>query len=483
MENTNYRTLLVCAAALALAASTPGTIRASASGDDLSMEDWKRLPAFGSTAKPVRAVNLLTELKSGAAKLAPGVYRLSPEWVGTMRDVAWTSKWKDEAEPPEPFRLNFLVVDADGGCALVAAPTDAGAMRWADDGYSRIDSVTTAEILSLKTFADFERVLGPKKTRLQRFRCGTSDLNDLRAKRYWTSRSVFSLNSDGTLTLRSVTARFQLKSSDGEIPLRDNVTTAEDIFVHEGAFSPAKQDSAEELRLFPSEDEKAARIHARLMAELEKQPEPLRAFLRAKVAGEKPFRLAVEKAKASPEPELFRQMMARTRDFFDVVVAIKDLSPIGDWRPEPEFHASQIRVGWHEFLPLPGDKPLTPLTAERLKLLRSIIMALPEAPVEEDRFAPVMAEPPGGDGKPRLMSSKARSAGSLAEMILEGAGITDFLVDEPTVRFSYKRNGNSYSSEGFSHLPGDESRALTLLRDRLLQELDKKAKSLESALK
>lgn len=447
---------------------------------EISDDECGRLPWFGASANPLRDIDLRFVLGPEAMKPAPGLYRLSPEWVGTLRETASLADWKREPGLPEPFRFNFLVVDSDGGCAVVAALTDKGAMRWTNSGYSQVAPVTTQAILGLRGFADFERALGSEKIRFRRLVCGTSRLNNLREKRHWTSRAVFCVNPDGTLTLRVVTAQFRLKSSDENVPLKENATTAESMFVREGVFTPAKPDSPEELRLFPSEDEKESRIRARLMAELERQPEPLRAFLRAKMAGEEPFRIALEKAKSSPDPELFRQMMARTRDFFDVVVAIKDMSPIGDWRPEPQFHVNQIRIGWHEFLPFSGVEPATPPSAERLKLLRAIVMALPESPVEEDAFAMGMTLPPDFDGKPRFMPSKARAAASLIERILDRAGITEFSVKTASLEYFYRRDGNSYTSSGLSHLPGDEKRALTVLRDRLLEEIGKKEKALRA---
>lgn len=445
-----------------------------------SEEARKRIRWVNALRTPARDIDLRFAFGTDSPKIAPGLYRLSPEWVGTLRETAWRADYEHEPERPEPFRLNFLMVDADGGCAIMTARTTDGALRWTEDVYLRVAPITTQGVIALKTFADFEHTLGPDPIWTHMPGCGTSHYAELQIKRHWTSRSVFCVNPDGTLTLRVVAAQFRLKSSDENVPLKENATTAESMFVREGVFTPAKPDSPEELRIFPSEDEKESRIRARLMAELERQPEPLRAFLRAKMAGEAPFRIALEKAKSSPDPELFRQMMARTRDFYDVVVAIKDLSPIGDWRPEPEFHANQIRIGWHEFLPFSGVEPATPPSAERLKLLRAIVMALPESPVEEDAFAMGAALPPDFNGKPRLMSSKARAAASLTEMILNRADITEFSVKTASVEFFYRRDGNSYTSSGLSHLPGDEKRALTVLRDRLLEAIDKKEKALRT---
>lgn len=336
----------------------------------------------------------------------------------------------------------------------------------------RVAPITTQGVIALKTFADFEHTLGPDPIWTHMPGCGTSHYAELQIKRHWTSRSVFCVNPDGTLTLRVVAAQFRLKSSDENVPLKENATTAESVFVREGVFTPAKPDSPEELRLFPSEDEKESRIRARLMAELERQPEPLRAFLRAKMAGEAPFRIALEKAKSSPDPELFRQMMARTRSNHRVVVAISDKSRIGDWAPDAESGRNQIGLNWLVFFP-PEEKfsDRQSSSPEVLKLFRAIAMALPEIPPEPDSLRQRDDVGMSSNGAPRFVKTRAGSAGWIVKEMLEHIDIAGFPVDSPFV---------SYTDGWITHAPGDEKRALIVLRDRLLEEIGKKEKALRA---
>jgi hypothetical protein len=270
-------------------------------------------------------VELMDVIRPGAESLAPGVYKLSREWVGSLTPVEdkqartrLRERSKLRPKYPELLRLNCLSVGQDGAIRLVAG-------RFNEDGYLggyrhfKLERALRSpdEILRTRELDVLRSWFGNQHD----FSGGWSNPDVLNWTEHWM---FFSPRQNDVIVCQNIYAYVsrKRKTTGGGTPL-EKVVFIENPQVNimtfsQSVFRPANPDSDKDRRMYPSEND---RHLARVVEEnvrIDAQPEPLRSLLRARYTPDDydllAYKAAVDRFRVKPDPKLVRQLVERLDD-------------------------------------------------------------------------------------------------------------------------------------------------------------------------
>ena len=296
--------------------------------------------AFGPDAKFLYeevfgTVELLDVIKPDAKPLAPGFYKLSREWVGTLTQIEdKQAQTKLPPRQPESLRLNCIrVVPYSGEIELMGAWFD-DAGSFSGSGYRRFRFMrklrSSEEILQTREFDTLKSWFEG----FVEYNSGASLLFDEFS--YAHGWKVFGLGKNETIVCQDIWAHVSTKMKPGvqdaatraffddvmgdrgpswkELPVGASIVTI--MTFSEGVFRPANPDSEEERRKYPSEYEKHMERLAKENARIDAHPEPLRSLLDARRTRDKfsellAYKAAINRFRDKPDPLLIRQLVER----------------------------------------------------------------------------------------------------------------------------------------------------------------------------
>jgi len=382
--------------------------------------------ASDGSERVLGTVELLDVIKSDAKPLAPGIYKLSREWVvmlDSVEDPRRLAKLAPEARaryllPGQPHRFSGLKVEPDGTMRLVDAQfINAGRAKVWGENFRLMRQLRSAEeIIQVREPDTLKSWLGDKHG-------GSGDAHvhgdvvDV-VEHWW----FFSLGRNGTIVCQSIGARVASKWK----PVKEGGTFGDSVLVgapwvehvlfSEGVLRPANPDSKEERRMYPSVYEQHLALRAKENARIDVQPEPLRSFLHARLkarralAADDPDVLAYEAAinrfRGKPDPQLVRQLVER----------LADHSVDASWVFDTLMNKDEFALPMN----------LAPWKPENKKaVVEALIDALPEVP--RHRESDVIA------------------------MILAETSLVALKMDEPEVRIDIKVFPKTPATSGYGH--------------------------------
>ena len=260
-------------------------------------------------------VELLDVIKPDAEPLAPGFYKLSREWVGTLTQIEdKQARTKLPPQQPESLRFNCIKVVPHGGEIYLMGAwfDDAGGIS--GSGYRRFrltrkprsaeEILQTHEFDTLKSwFRDAHNHSG-----------GFGSPDEFNWAQGWT---FFSRGQNETIVCQSIFAHVsqkQEKKDDGKV-VPVGAAKVNNMTYSEGVFRPANPGSEEERRMYPSEYEKHMARLAKENARIDAVPEPLRSLLKARntpgASDLAAYEAAINRFRDKPVPLLIRQLVER----------------------------------------------------------------------------------------------------------------------------------------------------------------------------
>lgn len=403
--------------------------------------DSSRASPASESAKPhkIEVVELAEVLRPGASPLPPGAYRLARDFIGTLTSVRdEQAKLKLREGAATPIRFNFLFVGKKGELLLVSAATNAhGVPTMHSLGFRMSPRLhSTEEVLVTRLLPTLQTWYGKQH--------GLTDAWGSMEDIHWTEQwCFFARNPDDTITCRNIFAHISQKRKtepdpSAKGPFKVKILSSEparvDLFdLSQGVFRPASSNDAEELKAFPSENEKEARRRAEEVARIDANPEPLRALLHAKhTPGDHDlvaYKAAINRFRAKPDAELVSRLVARLNDgTCEMKMLLEALFDDGDWLKTEPWKLENKRAA-----------------------LRALMMALPAAPDYH--------------------------AEEVVLIILSETGLVSLKMDTPGFGIETSAEPRRPNSAGYGGCCGalrikvgfDRKRALSQVRDELLR--------------